>query len=93
MTNQPINVGSDPIPAPVTSGAQAGHLVLMSVLVLVGMAFVFQGIGNSSPGAHQVILALLVGVVLLLGINMMTNKGDAGHLNTLSQLPWLPQGG
>lgn len=64
--------------------ATISHKVLLSVLVLIGAAFVFQGIGDTSPTAHTLILFLLVGVVLILGMTA------SGWVSGIAQYPWLP---
>ena len=69
-----------------TDAAATSHKILVSVAVLIGGAFVFQGVAASSPAAHNVVLALLVGVVLILGINL----GVTGKLGALANYPYLP---
>jgi hypothetical protein len=71
------------------NGTIAGHLVLVSIAVLLGAAFVAQGVADSSPGAHGVVVALLVGVVLILLMRWQGTQTFA----SLTTYPWNPPGG
>ena len=69
-----------------TTGALTSHRVLVSIGVLIGAAFVFQGVGDTNPTWHTAVVVLLVGVLLILTM----------RANASGRLAWLsayPQGG
>jgi hypothetical protein len=77
---------------PTASGAGVGHAVIVSILFLLGAAFVFQGVADSGPQAHNVVLALLVGVVILLGMRYTSTQAGTSKLEGLTNYPWNPGG-
>ncbi|MGH7745250.1 MAG: hypothetical protein ACREQ5_10700 [Candidatus Dormibacteria bacterium] len=86
FTNPEAPAVTGPTP---TTGAGEAHLVVGSILVLIAAAFAFQGVADSGPQAHKLVLALLVGVVILL--TMQANA--SGHLAWLRKYPYTPPAG
>lgn len=73
---------------PAAGNVDVSHKVLVSVALLVAVAYMAQGAANANQTAHGLVLALLVGVVLLLGMTTVA-KGTS----SLGQYPWLPAKG
>jgi len=71
------------------TGASYGHAALLSVALLIGAAFVAQGVADSGPGAHSLVVALIVGVVLILLMRWQTT----GQAQRLAGYPWIPPSG
>lgn len=91
MALGPITNPSSPVvtnPQPATDAGVA-HRVLVSIGVLIGAAFVLQGVADAGPQAHTFVVVLLVGVIILLSLNL----NATGHLRWLTTYPWAPPPG
>jgi hypothetical protein len=55
------------------NSAANGHLVIVSIAVLLGMAVLFTEVGGTSKQAATVIILLLVGLVLIQGMTHQLN--------------------
>ena len=83
-TAMPGGAGSSSAPITVTSA----HLTLVSMVVLVGMIVVFIEVAGTGRSASTVVMMLLVGIVLLLGVQ------QAGRFTSFaSSYPFNPGSG
>lgn len=71
----------------VSPGAGAAHGVLISIAVLVGVAYAAQGAAEANPAMHELVIWMLVGVMFLLGLKVVTASGSAA--TDLSRYPLL----
>jgi hypothetical protein len=76
----------------------ASHKTLLSLVMLVGAAFVAQGVADSSPEAHTAVLLIVAALIVGLGMHYMTTNSagqvqPAGPLADLAGYPWTPPKG
>jgi len=66
-------------------------LTLISVALLVGLAYAASGIAGHSDNARTAVLLILVGVTFVLTLNLGLYDPHANRTQTIMQLPWNPQ--
>lgn len=66
------------------------HKALVSLGVLVALAFAASGVAGHSPAAGGVVVAVLVAVTFLLTMNLGLFGSSSTMAHTIESYPWLP---
>jgi hypothetical protein len=72
------------------SDVDNNHKALVSLAVLVAMAFVASGIAAHSPQASTVVVLVLVAVTFLLTLNLGLYGTSSPMAKTIESYPWVP---